>query len=252
MSVIATDSQPKHCNVYWIHLPEHTDIFSQGYIGITTKSVNKRFVEHRCAAKNGSNLVIHNAIRKYGDNIVYDLILVGDLDYCTDLEKKLRPEFRIGWNLAVGGSKTMLGFKHSDETKRKISEYFKGRPLSDEHKEKVKNTFLGRHHTEETKQILREKAKIRGVSDATRKAATEANKKIPPWNKANSDKSVWESADIFYEDFINGSVSSPHFMGKKYSISGSKFVVMWRKFQNGWNPLNDHDWLKFFNKGLNK
>jgi len=32
--------------VYWIHLPEHTDIASQGYVGVSNTTASKRFTHH--------------------------------------------------------------------------------------------------------------------------------------------------------------------------------------------------------------
>ena len=32
-------------SVYWIHRPEHTDMFTQGYVGIT-KDIKRRFKAH--------------------------------------------------------------------------------------------------------------------------------------------------------------------------------------------------------------
>jgi len=92
--------------VYWIHLPEHTDMFTEGYIGMTTKTTKLRFQGHRNAArrtprKNRSR--IQNAIIKYQDILVVETLVICSREYALDLEYKLRPSPKIGWNLRMGG-----------------------------------------------------------------------------------------------------------------------------------------------------
>ena len=72
-------------SVYWIHHPEHTDMFTQGYIGIT-KDIKKRWSDH--AKRTGNNHLLH-AIKKYGwDSLVKEVILVADEAYCLMVEAK--------------------------------------------------------------------------------------------------------------------------------------------------------------------
>ena len=96
------------CSVYWIHAPHHGDMFTEGYIGVS-KDANKRWnYGHRWAQKNKrhDNAILSNAINKYGwDNLIKEVVLVADSEYCYDIESKLRPEQLIGWNIAVGGFK---------------------------------------------------------------------------------------------------------------------------------------------------
>lgn len=89
--------------VYWIHKPEHTNIFTEGYVGITNKQVSKRWYKHKLDAREDGSLPIHRAINKY-DDIIFEVILAADnREYCQDIEKKLRPTINIGWNVAQGG-----------------------------------------------------------------------------------------------------------------------------------------------------
>jgi len=115
--------------VYWIHLPEHTDMFSQGYIGFTSKTTKERYAFHlyKCRA-NKDNIVICNAIRKYGEeNIIVDTLCKCSNEYGLWLEGKLRPLAETGWNMAMGGDtchntgRVYTRKPHSDETKIKLS-----------------------------------------------------------------------------------------------------------------------------------
>ena len=63
---------------------------------------------HHWALKQGrhDNPILVNAVNKYGwDNLIKQVILVADEEYCYDIESKLRPSESIGWNINVGGTK---------------------------------------------------------------------------------------------------------------------------------------------------
>jgi group I intron endonuclease len=110
-------------NLYWIHHKDHSDIFSQGYVGVSN-NVEKRWYDHSWKAQNTH---LSNAIKKYGwDNLVKKVVLIADDAYCLDIESKLRPTANIGWNITFGGGMppSALGKKFgamSEETKAKIS-----------------------------------------------------------------------------------------------------------------------------------
>ncbi len=98
--------QPKNASVvYWAHLPEHDDMWKQGYIGITKQPVIHRWLDHIYKAKIDNQLIFARALNKY-NNIVFDVIVVGqDREYCERIEAQLRPDLNIGWNINIGGDK---------------------------------------------------------------------------------------------------------------------------------------------------
>ena len=125
-------------SVYWIHHPNHTNIMSEGYVGIT-RNFKDRMRFHKMLK---CNVYLANAIKKYGwDNLIKEVILVSDKDYCIDIETKLRSQDSVGWNLVKGGGLPPInrwnkgtkgvvkawnkGISPSDETKKKISEAIK-------------------------------------------------------------------------------------------------------------------------------
>jgi group I intron endonuclease len=156
-------------NVYWIRTQDHTDIFNQGYVGISN-NVEKRWYDHKTYTKNAH---LKNAIQKYGwDNLVKEVILIADESYCLDIETKLRPSDKIGWNIVMGGGKppSSLGRKYvrSEEWKEKQRLSKIGRPawnkgikLTEEQKDKQFNLaeymkdkvryMTGKQHSQETK-----------------------------------------------------------------------------------------------------
>ena len=88
--------------VYWIREKSHTDLMSQGYVGVSG-NVEKRFASHK-GMWSGTNTHLRRAIKKYGwDNLVKSIILVAEKEYCLDIERELRPDDKIGWNLTAGG-----------------------------------------------------------------------------------------------------------------------------------------------------
>lgn len=117
--------------VYWIHKPEHTDMWTQGYIGITNQPVKERWRAHKLAASNGVENkcdVLNRAIRKH-DDLIYEVILVADTrEYCEKIEGLLRPKRRIGWNLAIGGMSVDTYFGGIANKYRWI-QYWKDKPL---------------------------------------------------------------------------------------------------------------------------
>ena len=89
-------------SVYWIHHATHTDMFSQGYIGVS-KEAERRWNYHK---NYGENTHLKNAINKYTwDGLIKEVVLEADMDYCLDIEAKLRPSDKIGWNITAGGGK---------------------------------------------------------------------------------------------------------------------------------------------------
>ena len=133
-------------SVYWIRHQDHTDMFSQGYVGISSKP--KLRWNHHFSQPTNSHM--KNAINKYGwDNLVKQVILVANKDYCLDIEKKLRPVDFIGWNATAGGGmpprpKKGMGKGHfvSAETRKKLSESAKGRKFSMESIEKIRQAAI--------------------------------------------------------------------------------------------------------------
>ena len=140
------------CSVYWIHLPEHTDMFSQGYIGITVQDIRVRYSEHKATAKAGK-AIISKALLKYKGQTKIKTILVGSVDYCKDFEKRIRPTERIGWNTVCGGGKPPVFRGHSEESKLLIKAASTGRKHTEESKAKMSalHAFRNKVLSEETK-----------------------------------------------------------------------------------------------------
>ena len=88
--------------LYWLRLPNHNDILSQGYIGVTN-NVERRWARHN---RHTENEHLKNVIKKYGwENIVKEILVISSEEYCYYLENVLRPNSNTGWNICSGGGK---------------------------------------------------------------------------------------------------------------------------------------------------
>lgn len=122
---------PNSC-VYWIyHEDNHTDIKTQGYVGVASKGFDIRFLSHLSDAKHGSNLTVHKAMRKYKDKIKVKEILKAEPEFCLLAEGLFRPKAGIKgtWNIQAGGVGRLDRNLEilSDETRARLSDSAKKR-----------------------------------------------------------------------------------------------------------------------------
>ena len=200
--------------VYWIHLPEQTNVAVEGYVGIAV-NFEQRMSAHKSCAKTGKEQTLYNAIRKYGwDNLVKEIILISNKDYCLEIEKKLRSVPRIGWNIAIGGEVSgshLKGTKQSEQhlaNKRKALigriSGMKGKKMPKEAIEKTMQYVRGIPKTEECKRKLAaSKNKPLMVNGIVYKSWLQASQKtgIPTGSisyllKAKPQKGKWVAYDL--------------------------------------------------------
>jgi len=209
-------------------------MFREGYIGVTKHTLSERLRQHKKEAAGGSTYAVHNAIRKYGSDLIVQPLLEADEEYCYCIEAKLRPSRHIGWNIAEGGGKSPMrgvtgeahpnfGKSLSNETRAKIGVANSGRRNGLYGKTGDKNPFFGKRHSVETKDKLRHK----------------------PWEYAKSDKSVWASADTLYSLFCELTRKSHYTLSRMSGLEASKLFAIVQKFKSGWIPSSDLNWLAF-------
>jgi group I intron endonuclease len=159
-------------SVYWIHHKDHTDMFSQGYIGVS-QDAKKRWEQH---FKRSENTYLRNAINKYGwDNLVKEIVLIGDKDYCFDIEKKLRPFVSIGWNIVEGGGNPPRSKKGMNLGR---TAWNKGGFLSEETKKQISNKVAELWKSQEYRDRTIEGNKGRGSSFKGKNHSSESIEKI--------------------------------------------------------------------------
>ena len=252
--------------VYWIRRQEHTDIFTQGYVGVSSRSLEDRIAEHVKVSKENHKKVyaVHKAIKSIGiENLIYSVVLVAEEDYCYEVELKLRPMKRIGWNLSEGGNKppSKLGFKHSEESKEKISRIWKDKKRTPESVAKSVESRVGFKHSEESKEKMRvastgkpqsaetvEKrvAHLRGrsYSDEHKNKISEARLSKNPWEIKPAKIETWEKADVYYEEWLDE--KSPFKVERRLGLKPKNLVAMFKWFERGYVPLENEIWLQTF------
>ena len=164
----------------------------KGYVGQTRGSVATRFCRHRASANAGSDLAIHRAMRKYGN----ENFRVEVLDSCdsqsqlNELEQYYIKLFGTlaplghGYNMTPGGD-GLSGFTMSLESKLKMSLAKKGKRLSEEHKAKIKFSIRNIARPERTPRPpkVRLSTKGRKFSEEHKAKLSAAKKGKTPWNK---------------------------------------------------------------------
>lgn len=156
------------------------------YIGQTTRSIEQRWGQH-CYYADSRRL--GPSIRKHGKDafVVEKIAEARSKQELDDLEifhiQRLDSTNRnVGYNLALGGGSG----KHSEDTKKMMSEKTMGHHVSDETRKKISASQIGRRPTEQTREKL-SAAKLgvkhtpervaKVVSALTGKTATAAAKK---------------------------------------------------------------------------
>lgn len=125
----------------YIHFNKHNN---KKYIGITCQNPKKRW---DCGRGYINNKHFYSAIQKYGWDGFEHIIIKSDMpeECAKTLEKLLIKQYDTtnpnrGYNISSGGEGTS-GYKHSAESKRKMSENRKGKtkgiPHSKEHKQRL-------------------------------------------------------------------------------------------------------------------
>lgn len=109
--------------LYWIKTKDMTDPKTQGYVGVTTRSLSVRLNEHR---KSCDNPHLRQAIEKYTDMLEIIQLEVGADDVILEQERLHRPDANIGWNIAPGGgcppnSKTWWSAEHSNNARERMA-----------------------------------------------------------------------------------------------------------------------------------
>lgn len=155
------------------------------YIGITGQKPEQRWRVNGNGYK--PQKLIRRAIQKYGWDNIEHIIVAKDLTI-TDasvLEKELIKKYNttnphFGYNQSIGGENSPIGVKRSDETKKKLSVahigqiHNKGRRLTEEQRQHLREINLGKKHTEKTKKKISEKNKGQKPTEFAIKRAKEA------------------------------------------------------------------------------
>lgn len=157
------------------------------YVGQTIRDLKARRQEHERDAL-VKNSIVHKAIRKYGNSLVWEVIyenvpihLLGDMEaWCIASHQS----FGAGYNAVIGGG-SALGYKHTEHARRKMSlsrlgkpqkestiakraKSLRGKKRSEEAKRKMSFAGLGRVMPQETKDKIRAANLAHVITEETR------------------------------------------------------------------------------------
>jgi len=212
--------------LYWIHSPDHTNPKTQGYIGVTTRSLNKRMSGHMHMLRKGCKNTLYNAMRKHPDFKV-TILAEDDSEFCNLLEWAYRSKPNIAWNICAGGESRNEGRKLSKEAVEKLRVINTGKKMSADAIQKSASKRTGRKVAEE------HLARMRVIGKAV---MTFEN----PWEHPHSNKYCWSLALDIYAKFSKGEVIGRRSVAKEFGITPDSAMKVVNKIKSGWNPSEDN------------
>jgi len=205
---------------------------TKGYVGITSKTPEVRLQSHKWNYSkflrdgSGGCAKLYKAVKDLGGwtEVSFKVICVASLEYCLELEGKLRPAPNSGWNIRVGGDRPpMYGRKTTQATKDKLAEIRKTWVMSQESRLKLSKERTG---------------------------SGNPMHKTPAWKQTNSSPETWYKAELIYDLYsslpsrANG-VKSVYRELSDTTLNYWSIDTMIRKFRKGYNPKQDSEWLQF-------
>lgn len=153
--------------VYQIIDPSNPDSLDHGYIGVTAehRGIRQRFTEHKNRSKYMKHLIKEH-------NLTFEehmkIICFADIEYCYELEIKLRPHQKMGWNIASGGRGQ--NYKSSIENLRKFRSDLQSKRMQDENlKKRQSETFKNNYYADAESQELRKLRAKEHMADPDKK-----------------------------------------------------------------------------------
>ena len=189
------------------------------YIGKTYR-LKKRQIEHK---HSGSNSYFHRALKKYGyENFTFSIVAVTDNDDTLNfleryyIKKYKSNTLEFGYNLTDGGESS-VGYKHTDDTKKKIGLIHKDKKVSDETRKKISESrkllftngtlSLKGNHNPNWKGGIKTKKEL-VPREVINKHISEATKGRIPWNKGKqmseeARKKMSEKRKLYHQNKKN-------------------------------------------------
>ena len=210
----------KKCGIYCIK----NIITNKLYIG-SSINIENRISLHKNMLKNNKHhsTKLQHSYNKHGENnFLFEIIEECDENLLLEKEQNyidILNSFNDGYNCSKNSSNPMLGRKHSEESKIKMSKSQSGenhplfgKNLSAEHKEKLRLAGLGRIQSELTKQLISKNQK-------GKKLKPEQIQKIID---SHTGKKLTENHKNKISESMKGEKN--HFYGKKHSEETLKIL----------------------------
>lgn len=142
----------------YIYLIENT-LNQKKYVGQTKQRLSKRIYQHFQQARLGAETPLYHALRKYSRD-TFRIVTLEETDLLDERERhyiELYNTYEEGYNCDKGGQGTVSsGFKHSEETRRKMSASKKGKPSHRKGKTGIHSAESNRKRSESLKKAYAE------------------------------------------------------------------------------------------------
>jgi hypothetical protein len=160
------------------------------YIGKDSYINEKRRYKNHLAPSFYDEQQINKVLQNNPNRYEYEKLKEWELeDYNPNLANALEiiyiHRYNPKFNFTIGGE-GVLGFKHSNESRKKMSEAHKGKKFSLKHRQAISNANKGNVHSEETKKKMRENNARYWLgkkhSDEYKRKMSESCRGLIPWN----------------------------------------------------------------------
>jgi group I intron endonuclease len=149
----------------------------KAYYGQTRQPPNRRWSQHKQAAKKGNKMILYDAMRKHGvEQFIFEIVCK-----CDSLEELNNKECEYiltnntlapnGYNAAKGGD----NYEKTPETCKKISESNKGRIITPEWRENMAKARRGKKISEETREKMKQSQKGRIITEEAKEKLRQQN-----------------------------------------------------------------------------
>lgn len=191
--------------VYHIMDPQNMFSLDHGYIGVTNenKGVRRRFMGHKNSSRHMRKIIRENNIEFYTH---VRILCKGELSYCYELERLLRPNEKMGWNIASGG----IGYNYKSN-KENLSEFrskYQSERMKDEElKRRQGESFKQNYYTNEESQLLRRRRSKEHMADPIKKqkclSAIHKKKKCPHCEYENNAGNIAIHIKKYHKESIH-------------------------------------------------
>ena len=187
------------------------------YIG-STINYKSRWRDHKTTLRHGRHhsFILQKAWDKYGENnFEFKLLLICEKKDKIDYENRCMKLQSYNVLRTAREKLVRVGYKHSEDHKKKLSSMYKGRKISEEQKILISKALIGKKHTEEFK----EKCKKRQLGKVFSKESKEKLKASAIKARENEVKNNNSLASIIYKSY-DGTVNIKnlcHKNGMKYT-----------------------------------
>lgn len=167
------------------------------YIG-SSINVNTRWSSHlsKLNLNRHLNKILQNHYNKYGKSDLQFSILLGcKKENLIKNEQFFMDSYKPYFNIRKNAQNN-FGFKHSEETKQKISEANKGLKRSEETKQKMSESRMGKKISEETKEKMRKPKSEEAKKHISETHADISGKNNPMYGKKHTEETKQKIREI--------------------------------------------------------